>query len=219
MSSFTSLDALKYLTAFVQTQTDWAVDAIGCNAYSDLSREDADRIENAISDPIDTIEHLAKHMLEVVQVLEPGFDPSTGKYSDGRRVRSHVEIEYGRSFSNLWHCDPNQDSAQTLTGTLSADPGQYRGTYEISIIPPQSIEVTLKPATFAFYAEPVEPIENGVAFVGLGDFDGENESIALDIGDSVERRTVYLTAAEAGQLGRTLVEFEEQHPTDTDSDH
>lgn len=206
--SYTSLDALKYLTASVESQTEWAVDYISGNVYFDLSDIDAGRVEDVIGEPLNVVSDLPKRMLEVVQAIEPGFTIHSGKYSDGRPVQSRIVIEEGLVCHHLWHYDPSQDSPKTLTGTLSADPGQYRGTYEIKILPTESFEVTLKPAEFVFYAEPVEAIANGVAFVGLGDFEGEHERIALDIGDSVERRTVYIEPDEAGALGRVLLDLE-----------
>ncbi|AZI62761.1 hypothetical protein RQN9TF_17955 [Rhodococcus qingshengii] len=204
----TSLDALKYLTAYVHGQTDWAVDYISGNVYFGLSDDDAGRVETVLDDPMDAISELPKRMLEVVQAIEPGFTIRSGTYSDGRPVQSMIVIEEGLVCPYLWHYDIDKVEAETLTGTLCADPGQYKGTYEIKILPPQSFDVTIKPAKFVYHAEPVEAIGNGVASVRLGEFEGGPEFIALDIGDSVERRTVYIEPDEAGVLGRVLLEFE-----------
>ena len=206
--SHTDLDVLKYLTAVAEGQTEWAVDYIYGNVSFGLSDEDAERIESAIGDSLDSISYVPKLMLEAIQLIEPGFTIHKGKYSDGRPVRSSIVIEEGLVCPYLWHYDIDKVESETLTGTMCADPGQYKGTYEIKILPPQSFDVTIKPAKFTFFAEPDEAIENGVAFVGLGEFEGGPERIALDIGDSVERRTVYIEPDEAGALGRALLEFE-----------
>lgn len=206
--SHTDLDVLKYLTAIANSQTEWAVDYIYGNAFFGLSDADSSRVEDVLDDPLDALSLLPKHMLEAIQLIEPDFAIHSGTYSDGRQVQSRIVVEDGLLCPYLWHYDPAQDFPETLTGTLSADPGQYRGTYEIKILPPQSFDVTIKPAKFVYHAEPVEAIANGVASVGLGEFEGGPEFIALDIGDSVERRTVYIEPDEAGALGRVLLEFE-----------
>lgn len=211
--SFSALDVLKYQAAIGKSQIEWATDYIGGNVYHGLSDDAASQIEDALEDPIETINDYAKGILASVLDIEPDFTLSEGRYSDGRRISSSVEIETGMTFSHTWHYDVSkgpQGPFWIRGGELGADPGQYAGSYAVKVDPSnQTLEVEVHKATFSYYAEPVPAIPDLIACVGVGEFSGVEgapgrEAIALDIGDSMSRQFVYIDADQADALAAAL---------------
>ncbi|WP_037183794.1 hypothetical protein [Rhodococcoides fascians] len=208
--TYTALDVLKYYAVRAKSQIEWATDFISGNVYHELADKDASRVEDVLESPLDTINEFAENLLAAVLEIEPEFKASTGLFSDGRRVSTSVWVEQGCVYVHPWHYDPEkgpQEPYKIRGGRLGADPGQYAGSYDLHVDPAaQTVEAELFKSSFVYYAEPVAAVENMVANVGLGEFTGEfgPEKIALDIGDSVTRRTVYLDPGEAIALADSL---------------
>ncbi|MET9286470.1 hypothetical protein [Nocardia beijingensis] len=126
MANFTQFDALQWLCYRLKSTVDWTTDSIwGSLCDGDHEAE------------LDSISDLVEQMNAVMRSVTGHW----GTYSDGRQVITTVEIERGHSFTNLWSPDRDIDAAQTITGKLFADPGEDRGSYQIQIIPPQTVEV------------------------------------------------------------------------------
>ncbi|WP_280505797.1 hypothetical protein [Nocardia farcinica] len=129
--NYTSLDALKYMAYRVTDTVSWTLDSLSGRGIC--------------SDEHDELAAIDAMRDEVKEVLGPLVE-QWGRYSDGREVRTRVEIERGHIFDHLWHPDPaKDDESYVITGDRTADPGEDRGTYEITITPPQSVTVKLFP--------------------------------------------------------------------------
>ncbi|NKY60348.1 hypothetical protein [Nocardia flavorosea] len=124
--NYTSLDALKYLAREVINTIEWTLDSLSGNGVS----ED-DHYE------IEALWGLAEQTSELLGPLVEDWN----HYSDGREISSQVEIEYGHVYEHRWHPDPTVDKPSVSTGRLLADPGEDNGTYEVRIVPPQSVTV------------------------------------------------------------------------------
>ncbi|APE17762.1 hypothetical protein BOH72_23370 [Mycobacterium sp. WY10] len=115
-----AVDALKYAAAILKHREEWATDAIGgsdCTVDHELELE-------ALSDTTREICALAAQF----------GDPC--RYTDGRRVKSHAEIEYGVVTEHVWHPDPAAEEARSWRGTLRHDPGvPCSGLYEVTTTP------------------------------------------------------------------------------------
>jgi hypothetical protein len=211
--SYTVLDVLKYQAAIGKSHIEWATDYISGNVYHGLSDDAARQIEDVLEHPIETIDEYAKGILAAVLDVEPDFTLSEGRYSDGRRLTSSVQIETGMTFSHTWHYDASKGPQEPFWirgGELGADPGQYAGSYAVMVDPStQTLEVEKHKSTFSYYAEPVAAIPDFIASVGVGEFSGVEgapgrEAIALDIGDSMDRKFVYIDADQADALADAL---------------
>lgn len=130
--TYTSLDALKYLAREVRRTVDWTTDSL---FGSGIFENDPPEVE-AICQMVDDMESLLRPLPE-----------AWNRYSDGREIRVSVEIERGHSYDHLWHPDPSKNAAKVIRGRLLADPGEDNGTYEIRIVPPQTVQVQVFPRT------------------------------------------------------------------------
>jgi hypothetical protein len=121
---YTSLDVLKYLARHIRRTVDWTTDGLsGKEIYADEHPE------------IEAIEDLADETEKLLGPLAEAWD----RYSDGRQIMLRVEIENGHHYEHIWYPDPATNVRRTVTGKLIADPGEDNGSYEIEIIPPQTI--------------------------------------------------------------------------------
>ncbi|MFE3277576.1 hypothetical protein [Nocardia sp. NPDC059239] len=121
---------------------EWTIDSLG------------DRFDCWDTDEIDALAELPAGFDTLLAPLAEAWN----QYSDGRPVMTRVEIEEGCTFEHLWHPDPSQDSAQTVTGRLMADPGQDNGGYVITILPPSALVLELTPPK----AERLQIVPGGV---------------------------------------------------------
>jgi hypothetical protein len=130
MSAYTSLDALKYLARHIERTVDWTTDGLSNKGiYSDEHVE------------LEAIHSLVDDLGDILGPLSEAW----GHYSDGREIVTTVEIEPGHSHEHAWHPDPAKNLPRVVTGKLLADPGEDNGTYEIRIVPPQTVEVRTFP--------------------------------------------------------------------------
>lgn len=125
MSTYSAADALKYLRILVGREVDSAVERL----YDELQVDAHPELER--------LWDLGKRIAAVIDPLDLDWD----RYSDGRRVQSSAEIEQGHTFVHLWQPDPDSESERRFTGDLLADPGQSKGTYEATIVPPQTVTI------------------------------------------------------------------------------
>lgn len=115
-------DALKYAAAMLTELIDWTTDGIAGSGCDQGGHE----IEtDAISDIGRDIRALAAQF----------GDPN--RYSDGRMVKTHKEIERGLSTSHVWHPVPQLEEVQSHRGSLlSGDPDiPSPGVYEVTTYP------------------------------------------------------------------------------------
>lgn len=124
MTAYTSLDALKYLALEISRTVGWATDSL-CG--SGVFEGDPPEIE-AICQMVDDMNALLGPLAE-----------AWNHYSDGREIKTTVEIEHGFSYDHTWHPDSSKDTARVVKGKLLADRGEDNGSYEIHITPPQSV--------------------------------------------------------------------------------
>ncbi|WP_024801174.1 hypothetical protein [Nocardia sp. BMG51109] len=143
--AYTADDALKYLARRVKTDLEWATDSIGWElAFVPHPGLDFEPQLDGLSDLLD----------ELMKTLGP-IVLDWHHYSDGRPVTTKVEVEYGHIFERTWHPNPAVDTPEVITGKRSADPGTPdRGTYEIHIRPPSTVEVVLLPPKPSLRAVP-----------------------------------------------------------------
>lgn len=130
--TYSSLDALKYLAIDISRTVGWTTDSLCSSGVFD---NDPPEIE-AICQMVEDMNALLGPLVEV-----------WNRYSDGREIKTTVEIEPGFSYDHTWHPDPSKNAASVVTGKLLADPGEDNGTYEIRIVPPQTVEVRTFPRT------------------------------------------------------------------------
>ncbi|AMS02790.1 hypothetical protein SEA_YEEZY_45 [Gordonia phage Yeezy] len=117
-------DALKYAYARMRATTDWTSDAIAGSMCDHDGHEDE---LGAISDAMDLMRDL----------LTPFGDRN--RYSDGRMVRTHKEIdaESGLTTSHTWHPDPSEEKPSSWRGNLHSGYPDVPspGVYEVSTDP------------------------------------------------------------------------------------
>ncbi|MBF6363183.1 hypothetical protein IU436_20255 [Nocardia farcinica] len=133
--NYTAFDCLQWLAYRCKSTVDWVVDAVVLDHFDDPNRGEPHEMA------IGGLEALIDEMDKILGPLVGHW----GKYSDGRDVVTHVEIERGQYYTHLWSPDPTMDKPSTFIGRLIADPGQDNGTYEIHIRPPQTLEVVIHP--------------------------------------------------------------------------
>lgn len=125
-------DAIKYLAAKLVARTDWAIDSIG---GAECDHGDGHDLElGALCDAVAEVKAFAAEFAG-----DPNF------YSDGRRVRTEVEIVPGLHTSQVWHPIVERDQVQSWTGRLLSDPGvPSPGTYRVTTDPAtQAIDVQI----------------------------------------------------------------------------
>jgi hypothetical protein len=121
---YTSLDVLKYMTLRVRRTIDWTTESL-CAA------------DDVAEDEIDALNELANEFDALLGPLREVWN----HYSDGRQIKTRIEIEDGHIFDQVWHPDPSKDSEQSFSGRLIADPGENNGTFVVHIVPPQEVTV------------------------------------------------------------------------------
>jgi hypothetical protein len=119
----TPTDALSYLLLLIRDRLEWATDQIGgntpsINATADEMYDGNEHVLNDLSDLVKDVEHIAL----------PHLDSTS--YSDGRPIRSSIEIQEGHTFSHVWHPDPTQERKRTVPVQI---PG---GEAQVTITPP-----------------------------------------------------------------------------------
>ena len=115
-------DAIKYAAALLQQRLAWTTDTIG-GSDCDVDHEtELDAILEACTE---------------IQALAAQYG-SPHRYSDGRLVVSHAEIQPGLTTEHVWQPDPAQEQARSWRGNLPSDP---------DVPPPGIYEVTTTPQT------------------------------------------------------------------------
>lgn len=127
---YTSIDALKYLAYEVETTVGWTVESLADDGVDEDRHPQIGEIWG---------------LIEMVREVLGPIPEAWNNYSDGREIVSRVEVEPGLTFSHCWHPDPDRNKPQVHTGRRLSDPGEDNGTYEIRIVPPQSVTVHLFP--------------------------------------------------------------------------
>ncbi|MEE2058269.1 hypothetical protein [Rhodococcus artemisiae] len=124
MTNIPASDTLAEVATLVKTQLDWITDEICSNVQDN---DDAARIEVAL----DALSDLAT---KVVELAARRLDTAT--YSDGRPIRSRIELnEQNSVFSHLWPSDPALATEQRVE--LSG-----HGSHAIvHIVPPSTLRV------------------------------------------------------------------------------
>ena len=125
---YTSMDVLKYMAYRVRNTISWTVDSLP------IEGDDGEHEIDALCALAEEFETLLGPLCE-----------AWNHYSDGREIQTSREIEHGFTTSHVWHPDPAQDTEQTYSGRLLADPGENNGTYEVRIVPPQEVTVRTFP--------------------------------------------------------------------------
>lgn len=122
-------DALKYAAALLRGRADWTCDSIGgamCVHEVEHGQQEGHDVElDAIEEVVSDIETLAAQF----------GDPR--RYSDGRRIKTSREIEYGLVTSHVWHPDPSAEQPRSWTGHLpSGDPDvPSPGVFQVTTTP------------------------------------------------------------------------------------
>lgn len=81
--------------------------------------------------PLDALHDLIE---DVAALAAQCGDPH--HYSDGRRVKTAREIEFGLVTEHIWHPDPSTEEPRSWRGTLRHDPEEScPGVFEVSTDP------------------------------------------------------------------------------------
>ncbi|WP_458681652.1 hypothetical protein [Prescottella equi] len=140
--TYTANDALAYLLLLVRERLEWGTDAIAGNIPSvNTSAAELyagnEYVLDHLSDLIKDVDHIgARHVHATT-------------YSDGRPVRSRIELEDGSIFSHLWHPDPAQESERRV------ELPRTRGSITVRIAPPSTLEI-VNTRTLSAVADPEE---------------------------------------------------------------
>jgi hypothetical protein len=116
-------DALKYAAAILRERVEWTTDSI---VGSDCDHHDGHELE------CDAIREV---VIDICALAAQFGDPC--RYSDGRRVTSVKEIEYGFSTHHVWHPNAHTEQPRSWTGPLlSHDPDvDSPGVFEVTTTP------------------------------------------------------------------------------------
>ena len=140
------LDAVKYLARRTRSTVDWTVDSMSAAICME---------KNISCDLEDEFEALSQLVDDIDALLGP-VALNWDRYSDGRPVSTRTEIEFGHQYEHLWHPNPAMNTVQVLKGRRIADPGEDNGSWEITILPPSTVQVILLPPKPALRAVPAE---------------------------------------------------------------
>ena len=139
-TDYSPLDSLRYINSHCGDLLDYVLDRLSC----DLGAADTEDLQSMLeSIQADIRTELKAHASDATMPAQAQY------YSNGRRVRSSAEIEYGLVTSHTWHPDASAQESRSWRSSLPSDPG---------VPSPGIYEVTLEPATTDIFVRVVRTV-------------------------------------------------------------
>lgn len=129
-TNHTPTDALAYLLLLVKQRVEWATDQIGGNIAMD--GDTAEQLYSRNEFVLDSLDDLIR---DAEHIALPHLDAAT--YSDGRPIRSSIELGGSTTFQHLWHPDPAQESERTVPVRM------HNADAVVTIAPPSTLSAAV----------------------------------------------------------------------------
>jgi hypothetical protein len=130
-TNYSPLDSLRYINSHCFDLLDYVIDSLGCSKPNGLNEEQTEDLQAMLeSVQVDIRTELKAHASDATMPAR------LQSYSNGRRVRSDAEIQYGLVTSHTWHPDASAQETRSWRSSLPSDPGvPSPGIYEVTLEP------------------------------------------------------------------------------------